>query len=222
MKNCSVCGRSFPDEYSFCLTDGTPLGGSPILTEEPTVVKERPIVKRSRRSILLFLLAALLSLSLGVSAAVLYYFWPRHTTSQQIAPASPSPVASATLASISPSPTPQPTTPRPSPSPDSTPGERLDDVPNEPGSDPGITRITFRPGRAQETVEGTVRDQRSFLLTARPGQTLSARVDSSDDCVNFAEGDDSVRFRTQAGDNSLTLLNSCDTASRFTLSVRIR
>jgi hypothetical protein len=40
--------------------------------------------------------------------------------------------------------------------------------------------------------------------------------------VNFASGDGSVRFRTHGGDNSLTIINSCDDPARFTLTVSIR
>jgi hypothetical protein len=234
MKRCPLCGRTFPDEYSFCLTDGTPLqtftaaeapailGVAP-LTEEATVVKERPTVRRSRaRGIIIFVLAALLSLSLGITAAVLYFFWPRLSSNQppQIATASPTPTASAAA-----SPTPTLTaTPTPTASPISTPSPQRTDEPAPPPepSDPGTTRITFRAGRVHETVSGRVSDQRSFILSARPGQTLSAEIDSEEGCVKFAIGDSAVQYRTRAGDNSLTILNSCDGPARFTLSVSIR
>lgn len=230
MKNCPVCQRTFPDEYSFCLTDGTPLDRVGDLSDEPTivstapfaedatVVKERPAPRRSRgRALIIFVLAALLSLSLGITAAVLYYFWPRQNQQPQIATASPSPTASTTATPVSP--TPRPTTPKPIASPSSTPTERPNDTQT---SDPGTTRISFAAGRAQETIGGTLNNQRSFVLSARPGQTLSAQVNSNDDCVNFASGDAAVRFETQTGDNSITIINSCDHPARFSLTVSIR
>lgn len=76
MKSCPKCRQVFSDEYSFCLTDGTPLIGTGEYSEEPTVVTSG----RSRgRSTLIFVLAALLAFSLGTTAAVLYFFWPRRT-----------------------------------------------------------------------------------------------------------------------------------------------
>jgi len=229
MKSCPVCGRTFPDEYSFCLTDGTPLAGIESLSEEATVVIKRPAIKRySGRRILVFVLAALLCLSLGATAAVLYFFWPRQSANgdQPIATASPTPTVDAST------PKPQRTTPEPTPSPrervaDQTPVNRAEVGSPEPPipldvPDPGPTRISFRPGRVQQTVSGSVSDRRSFILSARAGQRLSANVTSAGDCVNFATGDATVGQTTHAGDNRLTILNSCGRPTRFTLTVSIR
>lgn len=218
MKSCPVCGKDFPDEYSFCLTDGATLGTH---SEEPTVIVQRSSVKQPRRnSILIFVLAALLSLSLGAMAAVLYFFWPRQSAGndQIVVSASPSPVASTT-------PSPKPTrTPLPEPSP--TPSKDEGGTPPQPPSplqpDAGTTRITFRPGRTQESVSGIVREYRSFVLVARPNQRLRALVDSPGDCVNFDSGDLETAYSTVAGNNYLKLLNSCDDPSTFTLTVSIK
>src|SRR5689334_7688021 len=120
MKSCPVCQRTFPDEYSFCRTDGTPLEEVGSLTEEPTVVRSeapKPIAKKTRaRTIVIFVLAALLSLSLGITAAVLYFFWPRKTNipdNRETATASPTATVTPTPTERPPSPTP---TAKPSPS----------------------------------------------------------------------------------------------------------
>src|SRR5688572_2954163 len=105
------CRRTYSGEYSFCLSDGTPLVDT---TEEPTVVAPRkPAPPRRGAKIIIFVLAALLSLSLGITAAVLYFFWPRSgpgnvNQNQAIASATPRPTATAT-ASETPTPSPQPT-----------------------------------------------------------------------------------------------------------------
>lgn len=228
MKSCPSCQRTFPDEYSYCLTDGTPLENVGSLTEEPTVVRPdrptpdtTPSTKRRRgRGILIFLLAALLSLSLGVTAAVLYFFWPRKTdNSENRVTASPTPTVSATPTERSPSPTPKPSpSPQPSASATPDPGEQLG------GSDPGTTRITFRPGRTVETISVTVQDRRSFVLTARAGQYLRAEIadDPPDYCVEFDDESPVVEYRTHAGDNYLTVVNTCNHPARLTLTVSIR
>jgi hypothetical protein len=225
MKSCPKCRQVFSDEYSFCLTDGTPLIGAGAYTEEPTVVIDRPARGRSKgRSLLIFVLAALLAFSLGTTAAVLYFFWPRRTEVSQIptntANATPSPSASVPSPSPSPSATPR-ASKTPTPSAEETPPEQVDpEVPISP--DPGPTRIAFLPGRIEQTVPGTVNDRRSYFLYAHDGQTLSARLSSRQDCAIFDSGDTSVRYTTQTGNNSLTVVNQCDQPVRFSLSVTIR
>ena len=222
MKSCPHCRRTFPDEYSFCLTDGTPLQGIGELTEEPTVVRENPVVKaRKSGSVLIYILAGLLSFSLGITIAVLYFFWPRQR------------VADAPVNTISATASPSPTATKPSPSPErvsrtpapSNSNDHLQDgdaASEITAPDPGPTKITFRPGRIQETVSGRVNDRRSFVLYARESQQLAARISSPNDCVNFDTGDSSVRYTTNTGNNVLTILNSCDRPATFQLSVSIR
>ena len=224
MKSCPHCQRTFPDEYSFCLTDGTPLQGIGELTEEPTVVRESPVVKaRTSRSILIYILAGLLSLSLGITIAVLYFFWPPQPVADVpvntiSATASPSPTATKS----SPSPSPERVSRTPGPSNSNDQLEEDAEASETSAPDPGPTKINFRPGRIQETVSGRVNDRRSFLLYAREGQQLTADISSPNDCVNFDTGDSSVRYTTNTGNNALTILNSCARPATFQLSVSIR
>ena len=226
MKSCPVCHRTFPDEYSFCLTDGTPLEDVGSLTEEPTVVRSetaKPIEKKTRgRTIVIFVLAALLSLSLGITAAVVYFFWPRKTTNvtdnrETVAAASPT-------ATVTPAPTERPTSPTPKPSASAQPSQSPDSGEQFAGSDPGTTRIAFRPGRVVETLSLMINDRRSFVLTARAGQALRAEIadDPPDYCVEFEDESPTVQYRTNAGENYLTVVNTCNHPSRFTLTVSIR
>ncbi|HEX6123908.1 MAG TPA: hypothetical protein VFZ23_00905 [Pyrinomonadaceae bacterium] len=231
MKRCPQCQQSFSDEYSFCLSDGTPLVAFSAQaeipaainqSEIPTVVKPRPATRPRGRSILLFVLAALLSLSLGITAAVLYFFWPRRPAVTQNETAQTSPndrVANR----VSPAPE---RTATPTPTPTQTPEVKTQPTlqPDEaPGvSDPRPARITFARGRSQTSVSGSVVRQRSYLLYAAEGQNLSAQVDSDNGCVFFQNGSPTTRYVTTQGDNVLTVINDCDEAAQFRLNVQIR
>ena len=229
MKSCPHCQRTFPDEYSFCLSDGTPLHAIPDMEEEPTVLRAAAsnVERRSGRSILVYILAALLSLSLGITVAVLYFLWPRqplldtarNTNSSAASPTPtsiPSPSASAERVTRGPASSNSNTGPRDQVVEDNS-------LPHEPATpDPGPTRIVFRPGRVEETTSGQVNDRRSSLLYPRSGQQLIAQIRSAGDCVNFDTGDSSLRYTTNSGNNELIVLNSCDRPASFRLSVTIR
>lgn len=226
MKRCPQCQQTFSDEYSFCLSDGTPLDPGIAQAEIPTVVKPRAAVRSRGRSALIFVLAALLSLSLGVTAAVLYYFWPRTTavisnmgtnnSQDNRGSNNSSPTPESTL-TPTPTATPDRDNELPSPEPRGTPD---DEPPFE--ADPPPTRLTFERGRSQATVSGTVVRQRSYLLFASEGQDLDARLDSGEECVFFENGSSRVRYPTSQGDNVLIVINDCEVPTRFRLNVRIR
>lgn len=83
-------------------------------------------------------------------------------------------------------------------------------------------RINFRRGTVGETVEGVVDRDKSYVLRAKKGQSLSANVSSSNNCVIFDSGSTTVNFITAAGDNSLVVVNNCGGKSDFRLVVDIR
>ena len=234
MKTCPQCGKTYPDEYAFCLSDGAPLNLPPpnFSDEQPTVV--RPTAPRKRpatSTILLFILAGLLTLALGAAAGVLYVFWPRQAsneTAKTNTSTSPTPSPANRTAS-EPKETPENNTrPQPTPSPTPSPDDRPPtSQPPEPpdtdyGPDPGTTRISFRRGRAEETVTGSVNNFRSFVLYAKNGQDLTARIRSDRRCVTFDGGNSRISYPTDEGDNELSIVNNCDTPANFTLSVSIR
>ena len=220
MKTCPQCHQTYPDDLSFCLSDGTPLSNP---SEVATVVKPREAPRSRGMKLVIALLAGLLALSLGITAAVLYFFWPRSgstvTNGNQTINTSPSPEPSATP---QPSPTSTPTPTR-SPRPTQTPANSNLDDDESTGSDPGPTRISFAAGRTSATVEGEVWRQRTYLLYAGEGQRLTARINSPDDCALFSNGSRSVGYITAAGNNSLTVINDCgESAAAFSLTVSIR
>ena len=230
MKTCPQCGKTYPDEYAFCLSDGAPLPpNQPTFSEEqPTVV--RPAVPRKRRgagTILLFILAGLLTLALGAAAGLLYVFWPRQAkneAAQTTAPSSPTPAANRPASEPRPTPETQ-RTPSPTPSPDddtSTTPKPPAPPGNENSRDPGTARISFRRGRSDETVAGTVNNSRSFVLYAKNGQNLSARIRSDRRCVTFDGGSGRISYPTDEGDNVISIVNNCDSPANFSLSVNIR
>ena len=233
MKTCPQCGKTYPDEYAFCLSDGAPLNDPVVAAdEEPTVVRQpqpappqRTRQRMATSTILLFVLAGILTLALGATIAVLYAFWPRRGAVEQAKTTEPTPTATPTpnRSSPSPSPTVPPQTPAPPPTPEDE--SNPDETPpagDERPADPGTTRITFGRGRIEETLSGRVSSNRSFALYAKPGQNLTARVQSEEDCVQFDDESRRLSYETNGGDNLITLVNTCDAPARFTMSVRIR
>jgi hypothetical protein len=194
--------------------------------EEATVVRPQTRDRIKTSTILLFILAIILTLALGATIGVLYVFWPRQQTAQQTRTeeASPTPTVTprepestpTTERSVQPRRTPVPSTDNTSPPP-RPPG----DAP-EPAADPGVTRISFRPGRISDTVSGNVVKNRRYVLYAKNGQNLIATVRSNGGCVTFEGGSPRISYPTKEGDNALTLVNNCGDPKPFRLTVRIR
>ena len=85
------------------------------------------------------------------------------------------------------------------------------------------TRISFVRGRTSATVSGSTSayNNRSFVLSAKYGQVLSANVSSKNGCIKFTNGATSISYITKPGNNALNIVNNCRTATRFSLTVSI-
>ena len=230
MKTCPQCGRTYPAEYAFCLSDGAPLNSpQPILSDEtPTVVRPPASSKKIATStILLFILAAVLTLALGATVGILYVFWPRQAAVEQTKANEALPTPTPTRPVSEPKQTPETNTrPKPTATPAPENNQATDEPPPPPivdyPPDPGTARISFRRGRADETISGSVNNSRSFVLYAKNGQNLTARVRSTDQCVTFDGGATRVNYPTSEGDNVISIANNCDTPAKFSLTVTIR
>ena len=113
----------------------------------------------------------------------------------------------------------------PTPTPAGSPGRATDQEPADdepPPPDPAEGRINFKKGTDNKVFRGMVSNQRSYVLRTMSGQQLSASVSSPNRCVTFEGGSGSVSMTTPSGDVSLTVFNSCDEPSSFTLSVKVR
>jgi hypothetical protein len=85
------------------------------------------------------------------------------------------------------------------------------------------TRIEFRPGAVNATAVGTVEESATFVLRAKSGQTLSARLTSPNGCIKFEDGDSaSMTSETDSGDNYITVTNTCGKPTSMVLSVTIK
>lgn len=85
------------------------------------------------------------------------------------------------------------------------------------------TRIEFRPGAVSSSAVGTVGEAATFVLRAKAGQTLSARLTSPNACIKFEDGDStSMTSETDSGDNYLTVTNTCGKPTSMVLSVTIK
>jgi len=226
MKNCPKCGQSFLDEYLYCLSDGTPLVAQASPPEELTVIRKPKREGMKTSTVLLFILAGVLTLALGATIGVLYVFWPRQTAVEQVQRNGASERPAANQRQSQPTVTPEPTVqPERTPTPkkeDSPPPQRPSPPAPTDAGDPGPTRISFRAGRVSETLTGTVSNFRTYLLYAKDGQTLTASVRSDDDCATFDGGSTRISYPTGSGDNPIPLVNNCDGQARFTLTVSIR
>ena len=194
--------------------------------EDATVVRPQTRDRIKTSTILLSILAVILTLTLGATIGVLYVFWPRQPTVQQTRTEEASPTPAVTPREPQSTPTPERTSqPKrtPASSPENTsPRPRLPGDGNESGTDPGVTRIAFRPGRISETVSGNVVKNRRYVLYAKNGQSLMAIVRSNGGCVTFDGGSPRITYPTKEGDNVLTLVNNCGDPKPFRLTVRIR
>lgn len=89
------------------------------------------------------------------------------------------------------------------------------------------TRIRFARGRSSATVTGNIGagGSRMYVLAARAGQTLYARIRSGNGRVTITlpngRGTTSDEYITEEGDNTVGIYNSGG-ATKFTLTVSIR
>lgn len=90
------------------------------------------------------------------------------------------------------------------------------------------TRISFRRGSTSASVSGNLAPgaERRYVLTARSGQRLNARISSGNRQVIFGDAGEAIittnYFVTKNGDNELVVLNNGNKATKFTLTVSIR
>jgi len=85
------------------------------------------------------------------------------------------------------------------------------------------TRIRFGRGTTSASVSGTLYggDTRTYVLSARSGQYLSANVSSRNGCVTFQNGETSASYTTISGNNHLYVGNGCGRTTSYTLTVSI-
>lgn len=89
------------------------------------------------------------------------------------------------------------------------------------------TRVRFRKGRTSTTVTGRIAGGafRVFVLSARAGQSLSATVSSRSGNVimeGYYPETTSLNLKTIRGDNHVTIENTGNSATTFTLTISIR
>jgi hypothetical protein len=96
------------------------------------------------------------------------------------------------------------------------------DIPTGKKLDGSTTRINFRPGATSATAAGAVAEEATFVLRAKEGQTLSAHITSPGGCIKFEDEDASTSLQMDAGDNYLTVVNSCGKPTSMVLSVSIK
>ncbi len=85
------------------------------------------------------------------------------------------------------------------------------------------TRLRFARGTTSASVSGTLIGglSRTYVLSARRGQYLSANVSSRNGCVTFQNGETSASYTTISGNNFLYVGNGCGRQTSFTLTVSI-
>ncbi len=90
------------------------------------------------------------------------------------------------------------------------------------------TRISFRRGSTSASVSGNLAPgaRRIFVLTAKSGQNLRAKLSSGNGNVGFSDPEGSgngtsLARVTENGDNEIFIVNDGKKATKFTLTVSI-
>src|SRR5215212_4757637 len=88
-------------------------------------------------------------------------------------------------------------------------------------------RINFRPGRSSATVSGKIgaRGYREYILRGRAGQVISIEITSGNNAVVVNAGTASGRsfsLDMTGGDHLLSIVNTGNRATTYTLTVSIR
>lgn len=250
MKQCLNCNQTYTDDLLFCLSDGTPLTDLLDDNEQQTVIRNVPAnaaLKAPDNSGRLFkyisaALAVLLVMVLLIGAAAFLILWSGSSSSSNVPPRNEAVVTNSTpIKTIN---TPDLVNTDQSALKDKEEelererrrladerkkleaDKRLQNETIEPDqprfTDQGTARITFRRGSVGESVSGTVGRSRSYVLRTVAGQYLSASVRSAGGCVVFSGGSASTGFTTGNGDARLTVENTCNTPSNFSMSVTVR
>lgn len=126
MKQCPRCNRTFADDLSYCLDDGTPLVGPD--ASEDTLVRPRPESQPSQRStkaVVVGVLGTILVVLLwGGIKLILWKLDHQADSGPTVATSTPTPAYDPLTLLASPSPTPS-VSPSPSPTPSASPVESL-------------------------------------------------------------------------------------------------
>lgn len=224
MKQCPSCGRTFDDEYDFCLEDGARLvtgpAGFPSSGEIPTQYVPRPLTAQpttpaGSSSKWLFLIIGLLSVTAVVCGFLLFFQRSRDnsgdkkpeyetvkTENSPAATSTPEPRKSVNPVSSPVVPPPPPVPPRPA-------------VSN--------ARVRFAKGAVTSSVSGSLSEGevRNYLLECRAGQQLTATLSTSDRCITFTDGSTIFRSITRKGDNTVAVTNRCSNGGGYRLDITI-
>jgi len=246
MKLCPQCQQTFLDEYSYCLSDRTPLVPVIEAPEQATVVITSPPGASSRpvgagvNPIFTYLSIALLALVAGGAGV----YWMTSASGDSQSSKNDGAVRQSPTSEANAAQGPAPSSPQKTSS--QTPQARVANqqqmAPTETNplndqEDNGLepptsehagpedypsVRIKFRRGRVAETVSSTISSERGYVLYTLGGQQLSAMIRSEGDCVVFTDGSTSTSYTTSNGDSYLRLKNNCRDAARFGLTVQVR
>ena len=239
MKKCPNCSQFFTDDNMFCLDDGTSLlyvsetGQDPpvfpVSGDQPTVFVPKiqtpavftpPATAAVQSGSAMRWILPVLGFLLGVICVLgflVFYMKFSPSNANNTSAASANSAAETNKESSTPS------------TPNAKPAERKEPTPAPSKSAPPemnapvLSRMNFRRGEITHNETGRIaaRGERVFLLRCRRGQTLSASVSSDNNCVGFDNNSSSVYYVTTAGDNRITLKNSCESTA-FNVSVTIR
>lgn len=251
MKSCPACNTQYSDDtLVFCLQDGTPLASSG-QTETPTMVRGEienvlahsgqvsdpsssprqqsqethvatamPTKKGSNAALIAAIAILSVIILLGIVGFGAYVFYQNSQRRLANSPANMSagPVNTNYNANPTPSVTPSNPTTSPTAMPTLAPPR-----PPAIASYPSTRRLTFARGAYSTSFGGDLNSggTRSLVLGCRSGQSLSATVSGGNGCVTIRGGGSSLRTTTNGGDNYITLINSCSTVVRFSISITI-
>jgi hypothetical protein len=187
-----------------------------------THVAQPPEKKSSKTALAVLLTIIGMLLLFGIIGIAAILFWPRPSpesarnsnNTNVVIPNNNSATPSSTVSPIKTAQINPASTPRPSPattfaSPASS-------------SYPPTTRLKFGRGGYSTSFSGDINpgDSRSLVLACRSGQTLTANLSGSS-CVSIRGSGTSFRTTTSSGDNYVTVVSTCSTTARFTITISV-
>ena len=190
-----------------------------------THVAQPPEKKGSKTALAVLLTIVGMLLLFGIIGIAAMLFWPRpgpesagnsnnSNNTNVVIPNYNSATPSSTVSPIKTAQIIPASTPRPSPAATLTSPAT--------SSYPPTTRLKFGRGGYSTSFSGDINpgDSRSLVLACRSGQILTANLSGSS-CISIRGSGTSFRTTTSSGDNYVTVVSTCSTTARFTITISV-
>lgn len=226
MKRCPNCDQIFGDENDYCLDDGTPLRAdtawqgfvpSQSSGEMPTQYIRQP-TPAAASSKWLYLIIGILSATV-IGGGLFFILQKQGDEAADAKTGTRANIHSEDTAANN-------VTPKRA---DAGAAENRATTPIIPVSTPpprprvSTRRVRFARGAIAASVSGSLPagDVRNYILACRAGQQLTATLSASRECLQFQNGSTVFQSFTRKGDNTVTIINRCESVANYTLEITV-